>query len=507
MRYLAAYVRLHDGRFHGAGMWPPSPARLFQALVAGGGLGGPLAENHRSALEWLETLQAPVIGAPRSLKGEKVTMYVPGNDLDGVGGDLKRTSEIRDLKMVTPRLFDATVPFIYAWGFEDIDGAWHAANRISSLAERLYQFGRGVDMAWAWAEVLHRDAFDERIIGYQGNVFRPSRVPRADALDCPCRGSLKSLEARYASYSRRFAVGGRGQAQTQVFSKPPAARFVPVPYDHSPVRHLYELRERSSDAPFAPWAATLISALVTCLRDAAVDRLCRTLPSQSAQIERVIVGRKPEGPNDGPPSARVRIIPLPSIGHPHADRGIRRVLVEVSPDCPLRADDVRWAFSGLTLVDPDTGEVSNVVRTPTHGAPARSMRHYGIGEEALYLRWRTVSPVALPIDSSGRGQTGGERMNRMAHAANAVRQALRHAGIGPQPTWLRVQGEPFESGGERAEAFAAGTRFGRKRLWHVEIAFCEGVAGPLVIGDGRFLGLGLMAPEPGSRIEVNDDPA
>jgi CRISPR-associated protein Csb2 len=32
------------------------------------------------------------------------------------------------------------------------------------------------------------------------------------------------------------------------------------------------------------------------------------------------------------------------------------------------------------------------------------------------------------------------------------------------------------------------------RLRHVEIAFSEPIAGPLVIGDGRFLGLGLMAP-------------
>jgi len=31
-------------------------------------------------------------------------------------------------------------------------------------------------------------------------------------------------------------------------------------------------------------------------------------------------------------------------------------------------------------------------------------------------------------------------------------------------------------------------------LWHAEVEFCGAVEGPLVIGDGRFLGLGLMAP-------------
>lgn len=34
----------------------------------------------------------------------------------------------------------------------------------------------------------------------------------------------------------------------------------------------------------------------------------------------------------------------------------------------------------------------------------------------------------------------------------------------------------------------------KHRLWHVEIAFAEPRAGPVVIGDGRYLGLGLMAP-------------
>src|SRR5262249_37316688 len=37
-------------------------------------------------------------------------------------------------------------------------------------------------------------------------------------------------------------------------------------------------------------------------------------------------------------------------------------------------------------------------------------------------------------------------------------------------------------------------RFTKERLWHVEIGFGRPVPGPLLIGDGRYLGLGLMAP-------------
>lgn len=52
--------------------------------------------------------------------------------------------------------------------------------------------------------------------------------------------------------------------------------------------------------------------------------------------------------------------------------------------------------------------------------------------------------------------------------------------------------EPFTGNGERAESFAPGTCFANERLWHIEIAFAQPVGGPLIIGDGRYLGLGVM---------------
>jgi CRISPR-associated protein Csb2 len=81
-----------------------------------------------------------------------------------------------------------------------------------------------------------------------------------------------------------------------------------------------------------------------------------------------------------------------------------------------------------------------------------------------------------------------------ARAGAAVCQALRHAGVRTGVEAIRVQREPFDANGARVEAFAGGTRFAKERLWHVEVAFEAPVSGPLVIGDGRFLGLGVMAP-------------
>jgi CRISPR-associated protein Csb2 len=153
-RVLLISVRFHDGRYHGAGDWPPSPARLFQALVAGIGRGGPLDQHQSEPLEWLEGLRPPLIAAPRMIEGQKVENYVPKNDLDAVGGDARRIGSIRTPKVWKPKLFDPEVPLLYAWTFDDDERTSGLADRVCRYSEALYQLGRGVDQAWACGEIL-----------------------------------------------------------------------------------------------------------------------------------------------------------------------------------------------------------------------------------------------------------------------------------------------------------------------------------------------------------------
>jgi|SRR5579884_2036009 len=112
LRALLISVRFHEGRYYGAGDWPPAPARLFQAFVAGAARGGMLAGEDVAALRWLEELRPPVIAAPAVRTGSGFRNYVPNNDLDAVGGDLRRIGEIRTPKSIGPRLFDAAQPFL-----------------------------------------------------------------------------------------------------------------------------------------------------------------------------------------------------------------------------------------------------------------------------------------------------------------------------------------------------------------------------------------------------------
>ena len=490
-RALLLTICFHDGRYHGAGDWPPAPARLFQALVAGTARGAKLADEDKAALEWLETLGAPVIAAPAARSGQAFNNFLPNNDLDKFDGDPRKIGKIRTAKKNTrPYIFDSRVPLLFVWTFNDNEKDEDNARTICQIAEQLYQLGRGVDMAWAWAEVMDASEIETRLARHGGVVYRPSEGDTGKALLCPRKGSLVSLKERYDANRTRFAYIKEGKRDQQLFSQPPRPRFAKVAYD-TPTQHfLFELRAATHDASFVPWPFIRAAELVVDLRNKAAGRLKDARPEEAEKIDRVLIGREA---TEADKAARVRILPLPSIGHVHVDRGIRRVLIEIPPNCPLRADDVTWAFSGVEEIDLATGEILwNLVRAEEKGM----LSHYGIGdsEQNTWRIWRTVTPAAMPVMRVGRGATGSRRVAGETKAARSVMQALRHADVTTSVESVRIQREPFDRNGARSETFAVTGRFSARGLHHVEITFAQAVCGPLVIGNGRYLGLGLMAP-------------
>jgi CRISPR-associated protein Csb2 len=502
-RTLLLSVRFHDGRYHGMGDWPPSPARLFQALVAGAAHGGNLPSEAAEALQWLEGLSAPVIAAPAAYQGQSLRTFVPNNDLDAVAGDPARVGEIRAAKTIRPRHFDADLPFMYAWAFDAAADAERHAKAICEIATRLYQLGRGVDMAWGRGEIFDEDEAGARLRNYRGAVLRPGKAGKGQPLPCPHQGSLESLASRFAANRQRFRTVGTGRKAGLLFSQAPKPEFREVAYDSPSAFLLYEIRNPDEDK-FAPRPLAKIVELTEKIRNQAADRLKKALPDSTALVDRVFVGRNSKQADK---AQRIRITPLPSIGHAQAARSIRRLLVEVPPDCPLAAADIAWAFSGTAIdVDPDSGEVTSAATLVATDDRTMLDDHYGMKPGRASRLWRTVTPAALsegagrrridPARMREQAKGGKERLQEHAAAEKALRQALRQAGITTPAQSIRVQREPFEARGKRAEAFAAGTRFAKERLWHAEIAFAEPVAGPLLIGDGRYLGLGLMAPAP-----------
>jgi CRISPR-associated protein Csb2 len=484
-RVLLIAVRFHDARYHGAGDWPPAPARLFQALVAGTARGAALKDGDAAVLRCLEGLSPPVIATPPAHQGNGFVAYVPNNDLDAVGGHQIRIGEIRAGKTIRSLLFAADIPLLYAWTIPD-DTADLSA--LLAMADRLYQLGRGVDMAWASAELLDPAIAEGRLAAHPGPKHRPSLTGSGGTpLACPQPGSLASLISRHEAQARRFRPGAKNG--TTLFVQPPKPRFRMVAYDCPPARLLFDLR---AGPAFSPWPLRLAASLVERLRDEAALRLRSARPERSATIERLLVGR---GATPADLALRPRLIPLPSIGFVHADRAIRRILLEVPPDCPLSPIELRGALLGIPLhLDPETGEIGSDARL-VPAAEQAMLRHYGLGDAVPPARlWRSVTPVALPRGPSRSGRTGAERLAGEAAQVDAVRQALRHAGIDAEVSAIRVQREPFAGRGERSDAFARAPRFPASALRHVELRFAAPQVGPLVLGDGRWLGLGLFAP-------------
>ena len=472
---LQIEVRWHEGRYHGTGAWPPAPARLFQALVAAAARGKNLSAGASEALLWLEQQDAPEIRAPRAKQGQRLKLYLPNNDLDSVGNDPTRIAKIRGAeKWVHPYLFDEGESVVYLWRFEP-EALGHAQN-LCQVADGIYQLGRGMDMAWARSEVL-----EESQLGpappHGVDVFRPLASGGKSTWPCPAPGTLESLIQREHAQSRRFHQGDNKTILTQ--AKRP--HFVSIGYERAGDSTTVKLQVYDLDRPQAIMTAGI---LVSSVRDAALERAASNSFFDATLWERVLKGVGVRGARSL--RERVRIIPLPSIGHRHADGEIRRILVEVPSSCPIPAKDVFWAFTNLGLPSGST---------LTLGGEDRMAHHYGVERSAT--QWHSITPVVLSSMARPRGKhtkRGSERAGYEGQVVWAVQQALRQSEVFTPVASVRVQREPMLSSGERAEEFAPDTRFAPYRLWHVALEFTEPVAGPLVVGDGRFTGLGLFAP-------------
>lgn len=471
---LLLTIRFHEPRYHGSGAWPPAPMRLFQALVAGAAQGARLPDEDRAALEWLERLSPPEIVAPPVTSGHRYINYVPNNDADA-GKD--PTQAPKAAKTILPHLFETNVPVYYLWTpVEDC----LELRQLCQLAERLHHLGRGVDAAWCEAQLLPEDATRATVAG-QGVHHRPSGNS-GTMQAVPVHGSLRSLERRFALNRRKFRkLGGKG-----AFSQPPKPLLREISYDAPPDRVLYEILDgRQRFVQVSPRnALTLTSTLLNGAR----ARLAREFADRTETFDRLIIGR---GADADDKLLRIRLIPLPSIGSEHVDRNIRRVLLEIPQDCPIRRDTVLWAFDGLAWHDADGVVLGSLVCTDDEQMLSNYKR------ERKSLVWQTEIPAALGTGRRwlGKGDTkpGTERLTEEGKAISAVHQALRHAGIDVQPTGIEVQREPFSARGTLCNDVESG-RFDKHVLWHVRLRFERPLSGPLVIGNGRYTGLGVMSP-------------
>jgi len=502
---LVLWVRLLEGRYHGEApgwrSWPPAPARLFQALVAGNARGRHLEPLVRERLEWLEVQGAPTVLFPLERWGQRVTLFPPSNEGDhpDVKGNPNLLRQKGSPKRQQARLFDPLIPLGYAWKIRK-DDKENAAGVIE-LAHQLYQLGRGLDMAWSWGELLSEEEFEEVLRSYRGHVVEPGVEGGGnESLAVPVRGYLQFLvkkheESRVVEISQRSRRSKR-DARRVGYNQPPPDRAAAVRYAPWQQLRVYALYGSHGSSERKSVGVSEVLPLTLAVRDAALARLSEGHAGYSTEeLGRALVGRKPDGTYPSGPTERVRIVPLPSIGHPQVDFRIRRVAVAIPASCPIRADDLDWAFSGAVIKM--VGSEPVVLERCNQRESADVLKQYGAVGDCPEVCWQTVTPAALPVAPRNSGPLvaprGGWRVRSVA-LASSVALALRHAGVHTRIAKLRIQPEPFTGRGTACADISAGERFPPGRLRNVCIEFDRPVSGPLVIGDGRFLGLGVMAP-------------
>ncbi|MFN3413870.1 MAG: type I-U CRISPR-associated protein Csb2 [Thermoanaerobaculum sp.] len=460
-RCLVMSVRFYDHRYHGQFgdgevEWPPAPFRLFQALLAGtGSFGGPTTEE-KHALRWLEKQPPPLIRAPVPEGTGKLLLFVPANQADvAVNRQDRLTGKLARYAFFAP---DSCPEVHYIWPL----GEAQAPSSLFSLAQRLLALGWGVDQASAHAQLMNEEALQKlsgilwRPVG-QGGLGPSYRVPTV--------GSLEDLLAAYETFRDRL----------------PAPRHYRPPRPPRVFATCVYLPDTA--LPHRPFAVFRLPEGLAFRQEntAKVAAMVRGLAIKAAQQDglpdaETFVAGHVQGAVETPP--RFSYAPLPSIGHPHADGLLRRIVVaEPLGGDGSRAQWAQWALHNAVLTDEEGNQLGRlrvlealdgVVRC--YWGPSRS--------------WSSVTPVILP----------GFDDRKPTKALKLLREALGHAGI-PEKAVVdaRLQKAPFWPSSSHPSRYFCPEYLRGLPRWHVQLVFSEPVLGPILVGAGRHVGLGLFA--------------
>lgn len=479
--HLSLTIRFLDPRYHGKAdggerEWPPSPMRLFAALLAGAKTRW--SDKRREAFLWLESQPPPVIRAPASCHGRELLTYVPNNNLDT--GEIVRTA-----KVIRPTLL-ADPPIIeYLWTIDPGDEAF--AHEIAAAARHLRALGWGIDMA-----IGHGSVADEPpTVRPDFEVFapRPSGVGGGTTLRVPVEGSLRSLESTYAASLNRIRDNG------EIHDQPGPPTCDHRVYSVSSGRSFCAFTLQTPDEETIACRPQRIAELAGIIRHAAsrrevraaCDRLNQSSVHDAIDVDRVILGHPHRAAG-----ARLSILPLPSIGHPHSDGQIRRVILTESGGSDGSLSRVLFEVLHNTALEPEpqssedaisSAEVRLVRLNPTD----RFLRFYK-GESHV---WASVTPVLLP-GYDDRKDHRGDQNKRLARAEQLVCKALAQSDI-DAPAQIELSRVPYWPGTLHAREYRPRHKLAHYPRWHVRLTFERPWTGPLAIGSGRHCGFGLFA--------------
>jgi CRISPR-associated protein Csb2 len=472
---LRISVSFPAGRYHGA-EWPPSPARLVQALVAGATAGCRIREwpSAEPALRWLEGLAPPEIVAPDAERGVPYTTYAPNNDTDALvpqlaqGKPLKEaTRQILAPKSVRPWVLPDGARLHYLWDLAGVVESEHHATRVCGLARQLLALGWGIDVVAGLGEVEEARTRPPGAL----HLVPVSDGAHTRTLAAPTAGFLDDLKRAYTAFRARTHGAAVNTATHPTV-------YLPVHYrlaGDAPSRQFvgFDLRDERGQWQAFPWRDTMLVA--AWLRHATKERM--TLERRPSDwIESYVCGHTEKGKQ----GRRLSYVPLPSIGHEHSDGRIRRALLVLPVADSTTSLSYLRRLAGDGLVSED-----GATRAWLTTAEADRVQDRYVGESSV---WMSVTPVVL----HGRDRNGGTFRPRKVE--RLLLQAFQDAGYSPDLIEeFGYQQAPYWRGAGPARQVHTPRHLSPWPRYHVRVQFRREVRGPLLIGIGRHYGLGVFA--------------
>lgn len=452
--------------------WPPHPARLFCALVAAA-----RTEAERDALRWLEAQQPPLVAADLRHGESSAVSYVVTNKTEQQPKSQSRLGRSNQLRRRT-RAFPAAPTVRFMWPSVEADE--ELRGRLDGVCRRVPYLGRATGLATLTATVSSPDFASDMAEDPPLSVLEPcDQVDGELLLRAPYAGYLAELEelhaadqpawqaSRYLYYRTRRPDNTTESApalEPSVYRDVVVLRFRGLRPDGRLVaRFTAQLRRRVLRAagPGAP------AALHGHGADGRPHVAFLALPNAATSFAGETAGR-PDGHLLG---LAVAIPDLP------ADQ--RRAVLSAVLGLRRRGEAGAANPSDLVVLDvPGIGGVElqyapGLVR-PWGATPERWRRGSTV--------WATATPILLDRFPK-RGTT----------VEDIVLGSVRQVGL-PEPVDIQVSVAAILPGAVQLQPVDLPDKFGGRLFRHAVLTFDRPVAGPVLLGAGRYLGVGLLAP-------------
>lgn len=445
----------------GGAEWPPSPARLFSALVAADGTGPRCRVTDGAELRLLESARPPVIGADpvdlvevTDLRERFVVLNVNSAGHTVHEYPLRDARAVRSGARVAPR----TPTITYEWSdLEVTDASLEALRRRAGRVGYLGCADSPVRLHVALTPPAGTTA-----------QWVPDEAAGSTLLPVPFVGFVDVLDEMY----RQFCEG-RLVRRTLFPSR--LARYRP------PGRTTSISQRRTVWLRFASAVpGRRVIDVTEALRAALLERYVPVdgdgADEDPGGVPRVLHGHGFTGTG----YETACYLALADVGFPYSRGRIHgaAVVLPAGAPAPLAAG-VRLALAGIRVL-----ERPGVFRTRValHAGEPRPIAADPTRWEGPAHRWVSVFPVVHE-----RHRRGGPNIDDVA-------SWCRHAGM-PAPVAFRASRVPLVRGALSLMPHEV-SRPGRARApySHLEVEFGSPVKGPFVLGRGRQFGLGLMVP-------------